>query len=112
MPSEATDEITHSSKHAGAHRLGMSAAAPRGSSTLSLTNRKYLFCRSVVGDGKTNYVLVVEQSKAVKRDVKEGRAGDIRIAGIKAGDIVIAAQDRNSSFLVPASPMKSKGNHP
>ena len=104
-------------KGEGAPRLGMSAVVTvqKGASTQAGGAQAGVLVpvAAVVGDGKVNYVLVIEQGKAVKRTVTMQRVAQgnlVNISGVKAGETVIAT---GAQFVAPGSavaPIQAKGN--
>jgi membrane fusion protein, multidrug efflux system len=100
----------------GALRLGMSAVVTvrKGPTTqLNAPEAGALVpLAAVVGDGKANYVLVIEQGKAVRRAVtmqQVVRGNLVSISGVKPGETVIAT---GAQFVEPGAsvaPIQAKG---
>jgi membrane fusion protein, multidrug efflux system len=105
-------------KGADALRLGMSARVivqrnPATTADNAVESPSFVPLSAVVGEGTANYVLVVEQGKAIKRPVKMRQVAEgnlVSVSGVKPGETVVAA---GAPFVTPGSAVSSfstKGN--
>jgi membrane fusion protein, multidrug efflux system len=99
-------------KGADALRLGMSARVivhrnPVTTADNAVESPSFVPLSAVVGEGTANYVLVVEQGKAIKRPVKMQHVAEgnlVSVSGVKPGETVVAA---GAPFVTPGSAVSS-----
>ncbi len=105
-------QFTDTNSKVEAFRLGMSARITVQKNPPAVTGNtselpSFVPLSSIVGEGTTNFVLVVKEGKAIKRTVKMQQVADgnlVSVSGVTPGETVVAA---GAPYVTPGSAVSS-----